>query len=488
MRDESMEFSVALAASVHATASNDLVRPDGQEDLAFGIWFPSHGLARDSGLLQTIILPQEDDREVHGNASFSGQYFVRAACEAAAVGGGLAFMHSHPCPGWQDMSIPDRRAEEKHAGPTLAITGKPLLGLTLGTDGTWSARFWPRVRSKTYQPAWCSTVRIIGKGLRISYHPRLVPRYRHQQQLVRTVSFWGRAAQEHLGRMRVGIAGLGSVGSLVNECLARMGVRTIVQIDFDRVKVHNLDRITGATARDAATHAFKVNVAARNAREAATASQFLAIPRTLSVVEVEGYRAALDCDVIFSCVDRPWARRVLNHIAYSHLIPVVDGGILVRNPGGKFRNAYWSARIAGPERSCLECAGSYDPGLVSAERDGYLEDPSYISELPDDSPLRRNENVFPLSMSLAAHEVLQFVALTTGLVGMYDTGEQRFSYFPGYLESHPVSCETNCPFPSLTALGEKADQSVGPFTGRHAAADAERASDQKTRSQSRKTP
>lgn len=473
---DTQHHSAAFPIHVHEAAMKHLIREDGDEDLAFAVWYPSTGKKRATALIHSLILPQEGDRQVHGNASFNPQYFERALAEATRAGGGLAFMHSHPWPGWQGMSHDDYNAEAGHAAAAMAATGLPLVGLTLGTDGAWSARFWHRVAPKTYAPSWCKTVRVVGKGLRATYNPYLVEPYTFREEFKRTVSFWGEEAQQHLARLHVGIVGLGSVGMLVHEALTRMGVRRITVLDFDRVERHNLDRTLGATSGDVKHGRFKVELAQRNGKESATAEAATTDPFTDSIVEPDGYARALDCDVLFSCVDRPWPRRVLNHIAYAHLIPVIDGGIAVQlHPtSGRFKNATWSARTAAPEQRCLECAGAYDPGLVDVDRSGYLDDPTYVQGLPKDSPLRRNENVFPMSMSLAAHEVFQFVALATGLVGMTDPGEQRFSYFPGYLSSTPSKCDAVCPFLQLVGRGFRADDEVGTITGRHPAAEKSR--------------
>lgn len=210
---DAKSYSAAFRSEVHSAALSHLIRADGQEDLCFAAWYPSNGRHRKTALLDRLILPQPGDRNVHGNASFEAQYFERALIEAANSGAGLAFLHSHLGPGWQDMSPDDLRAEHGHAAPVKGATGLPFVGLTVGTDGSWSARFWEKTAPSTYQRQWCSTVRTVGEELRVTFNNRLMPPPATSEILRRTISSWGAAKQANLARIHAGIIGAGSVGS-----------------------------------------------------------------------------------------------------------------------------------------------------------------------------------------------------------------------------------------------------------------------------------
>jgi molybdopterin/thiamine biosynthesis adenylyltransferase len=402
-------------------------------------------------------------------------YFERAVGVAAEAKAGLAFLHSHPGPGWQGMSDDDIAAERGHAAATKGATGLALVGLTLGTDGAWSARFWEKTAPRTYERRWCSHVRVVGERLAITYAERLMPRPRLKEELKRTVSAWGEDIQADLARLHTGVIGTGSVGSIVAEALARFGVHRVTLIDFDTVEFVNLDRLLHATAVDALLCRAKVNTLARALRKNATADGFQVDEVEKSVGEEGGFRAALDCDVLFSCVDRPWGRSVLNFIAYAHLIPVIDGGIQVEaNRRGGLRRADWKAHIASPERQCLECLGQYDPGLVSAEREGYFDDPKYIAGLPFNHPIRQNENVFAFSLSAASFQVLQMLMMVVAPLGIANAGEQMYHFVPGLFDEPGFhQCKENCLYPTFVAKGDRTGLVV---TGRHVRAEQARAS------------
>ena len=418
-------------------------------------------------------MPQQDDRTVHGNAAFTPEYFDRVTGLARERGAGLAFLHSHLGPGWQGMSQDDIVAEESHAASTNGATGLPLVGMTAGTDGAWSARMWERVGRRQYTRRWCESVRLTGDHFAVTYNNALVPVPPIGCELDRTVSAWGKAKQADIGRLKVGVIGAGSVGCIVAESLARMGFGSVLLLDFDGVERVNLDRLLHATRWDIGKA--KVNVLAPALRKSATAGGFSVDPMEYSIAEEEGYRAALDCDVLFSCVDRPLARHVLNFIAYAHLIPVVDGGIAIRTrPNGTLRHCDMRGHIAAPSRRCLECLGQYNAGLVSAERDGFLDDPKYIEGLPEDADIRHRENVFGFSAMTASLELMHMLAMVVVPCGIGNHGAQVYHFKTGDLDrEHESACDTTCLFPSLVAHGDAANLTL---TGPHRAAERARAS------------
>jgi hypothetical protein len=447
--------SIALTGSVDESARKHLLRADRQEDLTFAIWRPSTGQTRKTALIERLILPREGERTVHGNVSFHPAYLERALSEAAAAGAGLALLHSHPHGrDWQGMSRDDIKAEQGNAGAVYGATRLPFVGLTMAGDGSWSGRFWERVVPRQYQRRDCATVRVVGDRLKVTYMDALAPPPPATDEQTRTVSAWGEKKQRDIARLRVGVVGGGSVGAFIAEGLARTGFEDVVVIDYDTVERKNLDRVLYATRE--LIGALKALALADRLRETATARKFDVTPVVAAVYEEAGFKAALDCDVLFSCVDRPWGRHALNFIAYTHLIPVIDGGIAVRkNRNGELAAADWRAHTLTVGHRCMQCLGQYDLGFVQVEREGYLDDPTYIEGLKKDHPLRVRENVFAFSMACASQQLLQMLALVLDPLGQPNSGEQLYHFVGGHMEP-PVfgTCHPECLFPGLAAQGD----------------------------------
>ena len=345
-----MSFSAALTASLHRQLADHLLRDDGQEDVCLALYAPSTGATRASAILGRVLLPRPGERAVHGNASFTGDYFLRAAKEAASAGLGVAALHSHPDgSGWQQMSGPDRDAERSYAGLIGELTGLPLAGMTLAGDRSWSCRRWDPAGT----PEDGESVRVAGSRFQVTWNDRLRPHPAATARQARTISAWGEAAQANLARLRVLVVGAGSVGLDVALRLAATGIVQVAVMDFDTLQTLNLDRMIGATAADVRLARGKAELAARLMKLAATARHPDIRAYDLSVCEPHGLAAALDYDVIVSCVDRPWARGVLNTIAYADLVPVLDGGIGIDTfDDGTMRNAVVRTHLLIPGEPC----------------------------------------------------------------------------------------------------------------------------------------
>ena len=457
-----MRREVSLTEDVNQTASNHLLshfkKHERQEDLCFALWQPSTGDERLTGLIDRIILPRPGERSLHGNASFNSNYLSRAIEVARDQKAGLALMHSHPGKGWQRLSQADVKAERDAIAYPAGATGLPLIGMTIGSDGYWSARFWHK-DSAQMQRHWCDKVRIVGpKSYRLQFNDDLVPPQEKKEILKRTYDTWGYEVQSAIARMHVGIVGVGSVGCIVAEAIARIGVRKVTLIDPDKVEIHNLDRLLYGTLKDIGKE--KVHLAQERMEQNATASDIRITAISKPLQDGKAYAAALDCDVLFSCVDRPTARDALNYIANAHLIPVFDGGIAVEQNlhRNEFSSAHWRSHIVTPYHQCLRCNGQYNTSMVMMERDGSLDDPSYIRNLPiSDRP--NNQNVFPFSLAAAASMTNLMLRYLLGQDWWPEVQQQDYNFLTGETRIINVKCHTHCEFRKRRARGDSAEPS-----------------------------
>ena len=457
--------SVAMTAAIEHELVRRLDRPDGQEDLCLATYRRSSGMTRVSALIGAVIAPEPGDRYVHGNATVTADYVLRAAEIAQRDDRGLVLLHSHPgASGWQPMSDPDRDAESSYANLVREITGLPLIGMTLATgDGTWSARHWDLGVGRHLDCSHSTNVRAIGDRFAVSWNDALCPPPRPTDAQVRTLSSWGPRCQADLVRRRVLLVGAGSVGLDVVVRLAASGLCYLTVMDFDIVEARNLDRLIGARRRDARLRRPKIHVAHREATAAATAATHSFEVSDWSICEAEGLQLALDHDLIFSCVDRPWPRAVLNALAYSDLVPVIDGGIAIDTfDDGTMRNATWRSHVIRPGRPCMRCNRQLDLGKAELDRQGLMDDPAYIAGAHRPSePV--GQNVAPLSVNVAASLLAQYVSFSVAPAGFGDPGPLQYALNTHNLERRGDTTGPHCPVEPQEGVG---DRRVA-LTGRH---------------------
>jgi hypothetical protein len=423
-----------------------------QEQIRLFYWRPSIGYDRYNAIIDPAIPPPLWGEIIEsGNVSFTDSYLGRILAGAPA-GSGIGIVHNHFGPGWQALSRDDARTESEYLAPVAYASRKlPLLGLTIAGDGFLSGRLWEVGRGNKAIKQDIDLIRVVGERFLSFRRPCSARTIRKANNRIATLSVWGEERQVLLESLRIGIVGLGSVGSLVAESLARMGARSFVLIDDDRLEERNLDRTIGAYGLDAFFHRFKVSIAGRNIRRSATAKPLHITKVRAKVQEKRALKALLDCDFVFSCVDRHLPRYVLNHLAYSHLIPVIDGGIHIGLPykDKPSLDISWRIHLVAPGRPCLECLGGYEYGKVGLERDGLIDDPRYINGAPN---IKREydarENVFCFSMSCASHEVTQFLgyaldepAVSTAMPQMYFAGAGLMFRAPFQTEG---TCKPEC--------------------------------------------
>lgn len=219
----------------------------------------------------------------------------------------------------------------------------------------------------------------------------------------RQVRMFGEIGQAELRNCRVGIIGLGGIGSLVAEYLARIGVGHFCLIDDDKVETTNLSRIVGASSRDAVARSPKVDVCQRTILQANERADVQVLVEDVSKDTVA--KTLRSCDFLFLAADSMRARLVFNALVHQYFIPGVQLGSKIRcGENGELLEVMSANRPVRPGEGCLWCNQLIDPtGLAKeAKSDEERKAQQYGAEESNPSVISLNA----ISASRAVNEFL----------------------------------------------------------------------------------
>ncbi len=281
-------------------------------------------------------------------------------------------------------------------------------------------------------------LQIIGKSIVISK----LNMDNNEAWFVRQKLALGEAGQAKLRNLRVGVVGLGGIGSLISMQLAHLGVGKLVLIDGDIVEASNISRIVGAWKKDVGKSA-KVDVAARYIEYLGLSSQIESYPEYLSA-QHESLIAS--CDIVLSCVDTHSARAILNRLSYKYYVPVIDLGTVFRvDEMGTMVSDAGRVVTIGPGRPCLGCWGHIDSNAIRIES---LSPEELENEIYDGYVQGANvaqPSVISFNTYVAGAGVTELLRLVTGFAGM-DNPPNRlaFSFRDGTVRRNSLAGNPKC--------------------------------------------
>jgi len=155
----------------------------------------------------------------------------------------------------------------------------------------------------------------------------------------------GEAGQQLLGQKHVLIIGVGTLGTLSSEALARAGVGTLTLVDRDYIEWSNLQRQQLFTEADATNRIPKAIAAAKRLREINSEIDIRSHIADVTPEEME--RLVEGVDLILDATDNFDIRMIINDAAQKYNIPWIYGSCV-----GSYGMSY---TVLPKETPCLHC-------------------------------------------------------------------------------------------------------------------------------------
>lgn len=405
--------SLVFGGRLHARVRQHLFPGDALEAAAILMCSPA-GAVRPKLIVRDAILVPYGACAVRNpdRLTWPGGYLEEAFDRAEAEGLSLVLIHSHPG-GFFGFSPLD---DDSDRG-TMAAIHLALPGTAERRALHASAVMIPSgaVRARVYEDAVRSQpvglVSVIGDDLHFWFDVGASDEGPSSRPMAFTSDM---TAQ--LNELSVAIVGVSGTGSLVAEQAARLGFGEIILVDFDRVKLRNLNRIVNSTMEDAGQERLKVEMFAAAIRRYRRDVVVREVPTTLRARDA--VLQASDADVVCSCVDTVEGRQLCDRLAAAFGQALFDVGVSIpvrRIGDGRHAVGDVLGRIdyVQPGGSTLLDRGVWTPALLRAEylaasapdafdreiREGYLRG------FPEQAP-----SVIALNMRAAGAVACEFIA------------------------------------------------------------------------------
>lgn len=233
------------------------------------------------------------------------------------------------------------------------------------------------------------------------------------ERFSRQVLAFGEVGQKKLASAKVGIVGMGGLGSQIVQSLAYLGIQDFSIVDDDIVEESNLNRLIGALPIDAREKRSKVDVAERMIMQINLEARVEKLPTNLRNEQV--LDALTNRDYLFGCVDNDAARLILTELAAAFEIPLIESATQIHPKDGWVNGFGGRVIIAYPGEFCALCADQVDIKIAQTEIESpperkFREKHGYGIGLKETSP-----SVISLNGIIANLAVTEFLMLLTNL-------------------------------------------------------------------------
>lgn len=357
-----------------------------------------HGAVLLAGIVtrgsETILLVREVHPAIEGTdyveskigyRALSPKFIHKYITRARDLGLVYLAVHNHSSTTSVQFSTTDFDSHARGYPALLQIAnGMPVGALVCGTQSMQADIWFPGGTTCDLEKAT-----IIGRTIYELYpHPKrssIANAEAHSRQ----INMFGARGQARLEAAKVGIIGLGGVGSLLAEYLARLGIGQFLLVDDDRVEHSNLSRLVGATEADIGR--YKVDLAAEIIHRASPEADVTMLRTDVTLDQTA--RELSTADYLFLAADSMRARLVFNGLIHQYLLPGAQVGSKIRvSSSGEIIDIHSVNRTIRPGLGCLLCNGLIDPTQLAleAKSDAERKAQAYGTSFPNPSVITLN--------------------------------------------------------------------------------------------------